>query len=166
MDLRGGKACARHSRGIRAGVGRIEVPVCVVGDGACGWMEAASVWGATVEVVVHQDKHNHGIHELLSLPRSMGADAAAERWPAEVWPGVLLATVRSPGGGLLVGRFLELWRPLGGVLAIPVELSRGEYDTTWRGTLGDLVWQVVRFVLSHAKLGGVTESWWHFLVFR
>ena len=108
MDLRGGEACVRHSRGLRAGVGRIEVAVRVVGDGACGWAEAASVWGATVEVVVHQDKHNHRVHKLLSLPRSVGADTAAKLWPAEVWPGVLLATAHSPRGGLLVGRFLKL----------------------------------------------------------
>ena len=84
MDLCGGEACVRHIRGLRVGVGRMEVGVRVVGDGACGWTEAASVWGAAVEVVVHQDKHNHRVHKHLLLPLSMGADAAAELWPDEV----------------------------------------------------------------------------------
>ena len=57
------------------------------------------MWGVDVEVVVHQDKHNHGVSELLLLPRSMDANTAAELWPAETWSGALLATAHSLAGG-------------------------------------------------------------------
>ena len=81
------------------GGGRKEVLVRVVGHRNCGWAETASVWGADAEVVVHQDKHNHGVIELLSLPCSMDADTAAKRWLAGTWLGVLLATARSAAKG-------------------------------------------------------------------
>ena len=51
-DLRTGEARVRISRGCRAGGGRKDVRVRVVGDGAFGWAEAASVWGANVEIIV------------------------------------------------------------------------------------------------------------------
>jgi hypothetical protein len=47
-----------------------------------------------------------------------------------------------------------------------VELSRVEYNTTWTGALGGWGGRVLKFALSHAKLGGVTESWWRFVLFE
>jgi hypothetical protein len=146
-------------------VGRKEVLVRVVGDRACGWEEAASVRGADVEVVVHQDKHNHGVSELLSLRRSMEAEAASQLWPGETWEGLLLATARGAAGGRLAGRFIKLWQPLRGVLAMPAGLSREEHHVVRREALAGYGGKAFGFTLSHATVGGVTDAWWRFLLF-
>jgi hypothetical protein len=143
------------------------VRVRVVGDGAFGWAEAASVWGANVEIIVHGTENNHGIRRLFSLPLSLDAGAAILLPTSRPWPGVLLATARDASGAQLVGRFLKRWRPRLGIVAVPGEMSRrvrqelmvvlrAEYGGTFTGC-------GARLTVRHADLGGVTRAKWHFL---
>ena len=46
----------------------------VYGDDAQGWAEAAVLWGATVEVIVHHRLPNHMVAGALGLPSSLGLE--------------------------------------------------------------------------------------------
>ena len=94
--------------------GRGSIRFRIVGDHSSAWAEAASLWGGTIDCIVHFRAANHFFNSALHLPSSV--TEARARAPPFVgnsdWNGILLGTLSAEGEARLAGRLFHVWRPL------------------------------------------------------
>ena len=144
--------------------GRELVRVRVIGDRSFGWTEAAQLWGAQVEVVVHRQYDNHILSETFHQPKSCDVTTAVLSFDDKIpWDGVLLATVGTQLDADDVDRLFTLWQPLIAIVAFPLSLSRAQ-RAKFKPTQTDQ-YQIRDYTMRHAHFGGVTQTIWRFLYF-
>ena len=96
------------------------------------WAEAASLWGGTVDCIVHSRAANHFFNSALHLPYSV-TEARARSPPfvgTSDWDGILLATLSSDEEARLAGSLFHVWRPLIAIYALTPGLPRNT-KTQW-----------------------------------
>ena len=130
----------------------------IFGDFAQGWAEAAALWRATVEAIVHHSRPNHDVAGPLGLPLLISSEEALAAWPGGgVWRGVLLGDTSSreeAGGGRAL---LKAWGPAIAILSdtlprrLNVWLAKGDREL-FTG------YAILCQSVSHDRVGGVTEA--------
>ena len=145
--------------------GRGNIKFRIVGDHSSAWAEAASLWGGTVDCIVHSRAANHFFNSALHLPSSV--TEACARGPPFVgdsdWDGILLATLSSEEEAHLAGRLFHLWRPLIAIYAPTPGLPR-KTKSQWLETAAGLghspdlsdLYSATFVDRPHSYFGGVT----------
>ena len=111
----------------RARGGRELVKVRIIGDRSFGWTEAAHLWGAQVEIVVHRNYNNHALSKMFNQPESCDVATASRSFNDTIpWDGILLATAAISSDAKIVDRLFSLWQPLIAILAFPLALNRAQ----------------------------------------
>jgi len=112
---------------------RTQILFRVVGDNLFGWVEAALLWGGTIEMVTHKHKSNHRNCLQFNLPRYISHSQAYEVPPARsTWDGILLTTSRGREDAIDAGALFLKWQPLIALLALQPGLSRKERKILWK----------------------------------
>ena len=83
--------------------------VRVIGDRLFGSTEAAHLWGAQVEVVVHTNYNNHVLSKIFHQPKSCDVTTASCSFNDTLpWDGILLATVAIKADAKIVDQLFSL----------------------------------------------------------
>ena len=149
--------------------GRGDIRFRVVGDHSSAWAEAASLWGGTVEFIVHADSNNHFFNTVLRLPLSVSA-ASVQSLPVvgdSGWDGILLATLLLEAEARLAGGLFRAWRPLIAIYALKTGLPN-KTKSCWlhiaAGAEDDHEendeYSVILSDRAHSYFGGVTLARW------
>lgn len=164
--LRPGEQVAVRHRRLLTRKGRCVVKARIVGYKSLAWLEAAALWGATVEVFVcREGEVKHLVNQLypdvhLSLPA-----AAAAMLPHRVWDRILFGTIVSQEDAVDVNLLVEAWKPASIVLAthasIPARSVLAWLTIDPRWGYGDHT-RYQHFRCTHAEMGGVTRTAWRF----
>ena len=146
----------------RVGGGRELVRVRVIGDRSFGWTEAAHLWGAQVEVVVHRNYDNHALSKIFNQPESCDVTTASRSFNDTLpWDGILLATVAIRSDAKIVDRLFSLWQPLIAILAFPLALNRAQRAMFMPSQTDP--YQVKSYTIRHADICGLTQTSWRFV---
>ena len=151
--------------------GRGSIRFRIVGDHSSAWAEAASLWGGTIDCIVHYRAANHFFNSALHLPASI-TEARARDPPfvgVSSWEGILLATLSTEGEARLAGSLFHRWRPLIAIYALTPGLPRAT-RSQWLKTAAGLdissemsdLYSVTLVDRAHSYFGGVTLARWAF----
>ena len=138
----------------------------VYGDGSQGWAEAAALWGASVDVIVHHRRPNHATAGALGLPCSVSLEEAVALLPdSEGWAGALFGDTSSPEEERDARALLALWRPTIALLSHRLGRKARKLRTWEDSQLFPEYW-VREKLVNHREVGGVTCGWRTFTHFR
>ena len=80
-NLRTGELVVNNISRPKSRGGRSTVCVRVVGDSSFGWAEAAQLWGASIDIVVHRIYPNHLLRDIFNHPKSIPISAIVDAPP-------------------------------------------------------------------------------------
>ena len=162
-NLRTGELVVNNISRPKSRGGRSTVCVRVVGDSSFGWAEAAQLWGASIDIVVHRIYPNHLLRDIFNHPKSIPISAIVDAPPlVKNWNGIMLATVSNLEESVDMNKLFYLWKPLICIIAFPVALTRAQ-RAKFLPTLPNN-YHSKSFLRKHnIDHGGVTLSQWVFV---
>ena len=133
----------------------------IVGAASFGWLDAARLWGASVEVLVTRGgKLKNIAHQLypdvLLAPPAFAIDLPPHRH----WDGSVLTTITSQEDADDVDRLTRAWRPLVCLVAFHSSVTRRQMSR-WLPLKLEEYSRRVDFRCCHDAFGGVTSSVWN-----
>ena len=137
----------------------------IVGNSSLGWLEAAVLWGANIQVFVCG---NDNLTQVIrrSYPHTqvpLSHDCRTHKQPND-WDGILLATLSiATQDATMIRDAIQKWRPKVLAVTCPLTISRKEFRN--RLAIDPAVYQCIRTTTcSHDVFGGVTTSTWRLTV--
>eukprot|EP00804_Cyclotella_cryptica_P003479 CCRYP_002110-RA/>CCRYP_002110-RA protein AED:0.51 eAED:0.17 QI:0/0/0/1/0/0/5/0/1273 len=108
--------------------GRGRVQVVVIGWPSLAWVEAAELWGASVEAFIVQKRNKDNVltHQLFPTIPILTPPRLYPPVHNRDWSGALLATIDSSEDTSLVARCIDAWNPTHVILAVHGDTSRRE----------------------------------------
>jgi hypothetical protein len=99
----------------------------VFGDASLGWLDAAMLWGASVEIFVcHGGNVKHLVGQLYPDVFVAPMATAVELPPHHCWDGLLVGTLSGAEDGNMLAKRMESWRPGIFVISCLAAISRRE----------------------------------------
>ena len=149
-----GEKVAVRNRRVLSRKGRNVVKVRIVGAGSLGWIEAARLWGAVIEMVI-----TRGGNELRHLCELLNHDVyfttpshAATLPPHRVdWDGLILATIMNNDEADDLLALIRQWQPM----TVMAYFHDAVSTSKRRNCMS------YRLPCDHGSFGGVTNSRWH-----
>jgi len=156
-ELQVGERDVKVSRASQNRRGRSLTKVRIFDDKCLGLAEAAILWGATIECIVHFKECNHEVNALFNQPKSINIASARTEFPqSDSWNGILLGTVSSPGEADLARELVLRWNPQVCIITCGRKFSRRVTSRLLTGTNYRDTHRRLDFFCRHVDFGGVT----------
>ena len=139
--------------------GRNVVRIRIVGQHSLGWLEAAWLWGCSVEAfVAKEDRVTRLLKQIYPDVYHCLPSQAHHMLPHSPWVGAYLTTIRDDADAALNLRLVERWKPSWIVVAFQSSTTQKQ-RTKW-APYYDCGYKRYWKEVSHSMFGGVTTSEW------
>ena len=155
-----GERVAVSTRRVLSRKGRCVVRVRVVGNGSLGWLDAAQLWGASVEVFVgHGGNIKHLVESLYPDVYVAPVVDARALLPHRSWDGIMVGTIKDGEDAMVFMDLVKTWLPALVIVASHGSTSRSEFHK-WTNLGLEGYEYKSQHKCSHQDFGGVTPSRW------
>eukprot|EP00956_Cyclotella_meneghiniana_P001321 scaffold1440_cov23-Cyclotella_meneghiniana.AAC.2 len=158
--LLAGEKVAVSTRRVLSRKGRCVVRVRVVGDASLGWLDAAQLWGASVEAFVcHGGNIKHLVENHYPDVYVAPMTTAMHLLPHRSWDGIAIGTIENQEDACTFRELVKAWMPAVVIMTGHCSISRSKFHE-WTDLSMDGYEHTSLHRCSHQDFGGVTASKW------